>query len=303
MFTNLLVPLDGSRLAETILPAAKSLAHHEHAGVTLLHVVEPAPPPTIHGETHLMNADDAKAYLERLAADFRAEGIDVTWHVDVVERGNVSKTIFAHTEELDADLVMLTTHGQNGWRGRVFGSIAQQVVQSGRVPVFMLRPEWTPAAFDPRQILVPLDGSRVHEPALYLAADLARDYNAQLHLVMIVPTLGTLSPERAATGSLLPRSTKAILELSQGGAVEYLQSKVDELKARGLNASAEVERGATANKILEVASRTGAELIVMATHGRSGLSAFWEGSVTPHILEQAHAPVLLLRVFGPEPVH
>ncbi len=278
------------------------MAQHLSSRVTLLHVVEPGGPTTIHGEAHLPDAAAAQIYLERLAREFREQGVQADWHVDVVERGNVAKTVFAHTGELQADLVMLTTHGENGWRGVVFGSIAQQVVQSGQVPVFMLRPEWTPAAFDPKLILVPLDGSEVHEPGLHLAADLAGYYRTRLHLVLVVPTMSTLSAERAATGALLPSSTKAILDLAQSGAVEYLQAKVGELKAHGLDASAEVERGAPDVKIIEVASRMDAGLIVMGTHGRAGLAAFWEGSVTPKVMAQAHAPVLLLRVLGPEPM-
>ncbi len=302
MFKNLLVPLDGSSLAEAILPAAKSFGRHLSARVTLLHVVEPSAPATIHGDTHLMNAPDAQAYLERIAGQFREAGVKVDWHVDVVERGNVAKTIFAHTAELNADLVMLTSHGESGLRGIVFGSIAQQVLQSGRVPVFMIRPENARPDFAPKMILTPLDSSELYEPALYLAAELAHYYGAALHLVVVVPTMSTLSPTRAATGVLLPSSTKAMLDLAQNGAVEYLQKKIDELRGRELKVSAEVERGATAAKILEAAQRAGVDLFVMATHGRAGLDAFWEGSVAPKILSHAKAPVLLLRVEGPEPI-
>ncbi len=302
MFKNILIPLDGSSLAEAVLPSARSLALHLGSRLTLLHVVEPGGPTTVHGEAHLPDARAAEAYLARLVEQFRREGIEADWHVDVVERGNVAKTIFAHTRELHADLVMLATHGESGLRGIVFGSIAQQVVQSGDVPVFMLRPEWTPAEFDPTVILVPLDGSEVHEPGLYLAAELARYYEAKLHLVVVVPTISTLSAERAATGVLLPTSTKAMLDLAQNGAVEYLEGKVHELRARGLTVTAEVGRGAPAAEVIQIASRSDAGLLVMGTHGRAGLSAFWEGSVTPQVMAQVHAPVLLLRVFGPEPV-
>ena len=175
----------------------------------------------------------------------------------------------------------LTSHGASGLRGIVFGNIAADVLQSGKVPVFMVRSESAPAEFDPKKILVPLDSSALYEPALELAADLAGRYGAALHLVVVVPTMTTLSPERAATGVLLPSSTKAILDLAQDGAVEYLQKKVLEYKKRGLTITAEVERGDTAPKILEVAGRIPVDLLVMATHGRAGLDAFWQGSVTP----------------------
>lgn len=296
MFKNLLVPLDGSSLAEGILPVAKSLSQKLNARVTLLHVIEPDAPATIHGDTHLHGATDAQAYLENRALQFREAGVAIDWHVDVVARGDVAKTIFAHTAELDADLVLLTTHGEGGLRGMVFGNIAQQVIQSGQVPVLVLRPEIARAEFAPVRILVPLDGGTTHESSLYLAAELARYYDAILQLIVVVPTLSTLSPERAATGVLLPSSTKAILELAENGAVEYLQKKMDELKTRGLSVQAVMARGDPSAQILEAAQRNAADLLVMATHGRAGLAAFWQGSVTPQVLRAAKVPVLLLRV-------
>jgi nucleotide-binding universal stress UspA family protein len=302
MFKHLLVPLDGSSLAEAILPAAQSLGKHLVARVTLLHVVEPSPPATIHGDRHLADPAEAKSYLTRIAQQFEEAGVRVDWHVDVAERGDVAKTIFTHTGELNADLVMLTSHGASGLREIVFGSIAQQVLQSGRVPVFMQRPESARAEFALAKILVPLDSSALYEPALDLAAELAARYGAALHLVVVVPTTSTLSLERAATGILLPSSTKAILDLAQDGAVEYLQKKAVEYTARGVSISAEVERGDAATKILEDSQRNPIDLLVMATHGRAGLDAFWQGSVTPKVLGRAKAPVLLLRVEGPEPL-
>ena len=149
MFKHLLVPLDGSSLAEVILPAARSLGSRLPARVTLLHVVEPSAPATIHGYKHLGTAAEAQDYLKRIARQFEHTGAVVDWHVDVVERGDVAKTIFAHCGELDADLVMLTSHGASGLREIMFGSIAQQVLQSGRIPVFILRPDTAPPSSHP----------------------------------------------------------------------------------------------------------------------------------------------------------
>jgi nucleotide-binding universal stress UspA family protein len=301
MFKNILVPLDGSSLAEAILPAARSLGEHLGARVTLLHAVEPSAPATIHGERHLAGAEEAREYLKKIGRQFEEANVPVDWHVDLVEHGDVAKTIFAHCGELNADMVALTSHGASGVRGIVFGSIAQQVVQSGKVPVLMVRSESAGPRFSPNKILVPLDSSELYEPALELAAQLAAPYAAAVHVVVVVPTMTTLSLERAATGVLLPSSTKAILDLARDGAVEYLQKKVREYEGRGLNIAGEVERGDTVSKILEVAERLQVDLLVMATHGRAGLDAFWQGSVTPKVLSHAKQPVLMLRVEGPEP--
>lgn len=302
MFKHLLVPLDGSSLAEAILPAALSLGVCLPARVTLLHVVEPSPPATIHGDTHLMNAADAEKYLARVAEKFRAAEVVVDTHVDVVTRGDVAKAIFAEGAELGADLILLTSHGKSGLREILFGGIAQQVLQSGVIPVLMVRPDPARVGFTLARILVPLDSSALYEPALAVAAELARVYRAALHLVVVVPTFQTLSPERAATGVLLPSSTRALLDLAESGAVEYLERKLAALRAQNVEASAEVARGNSADKIVQVAARAAADLLVMATHGRAGLDAFWSGSVAPKVLSRARAPVLLLRVTGAEPV-
>ncbi len=302
MFKHFLVPLDGSSLAEAILPVAKSLGKNLRARVTLLHIVEPAAPATVHGDTHLMNASDAEDYLARIAREFKDAGVAVDAHVDANAGGDVAKAIFAHGAELAADLILLTSHGRGGLRDIFFGGIAQQVLQSEKIPVLILRSETARPAFSPEKILVPLDSSTLYEPALTLASELAQVYRAALHLIVVVPTLQTLSPERAATGVLLPSSTKAILDLAQEGAVKYLQNRVEALKAAGVNASAEVERGEIAEKILDAAERASADLLVMATHGRAGLDAFWSGSVAPKVLRRARVPVLLLRVEGQEPL-
>jgi nucleotide-binding universal stress UspA family protein len=303
MFKHLLVPLDGSRLAETILPVVKTFALAFNAPVTLLHVVEPTPPSTVHGEPHLMSATDAQAYLDRIAAELRAAGINANTHVDVVV-GDVAKAIFAHGGELNADLILLTSHGHTGLRQVVYGSIAQQVLQSGEIPVLLVKALEAPTAatYTCRTILVPLDSSPLYESALDTAGELARALHAALQLVVVVPTVRTLSPERAATSVLLPTSTRAMLDLAENGAKEYVEQKLEQMKASGLHVKAQVLRGDIPTQIVAAEQQSEADLIVMATHGRTGLDAFWSGSIAPKVLSRVHAPMLLLHVAGPEPV-
>ncbi|MBI3913488.1 MAG: universal stress protein [Chloroflexi bacterium] len=304
MFKHFLVPLDGSKLAEAILPIAQSLAARLSARVTLLHVVEAAAPATIHGDAHLLSASEAETYLARITRQFRDAGIGTDVHIDRVEGRNAAKAIFAHVPEFGADVVLLTSHGRGALREKVFGSIALQVLQSENVPVLMVRSEISGAAVEFRlnNILVPLDSSPLYEPALDVATGLAQIFNASLHLLVVVPTANSLTPERAATAMLLPSSTRAILDLAENGAAEYLQAKSEKLKVKSVNASARVERGDVVGKIVEAAERAPSDLIVMATHGRAGLDAFWSGSIAPKVLSRVRAPVLLLRVKGEEPL-
>lgn len=304
MFKHFLVPLDGSHLAETILPVVEALARALDAQTTLLHVVEPGAPANVHGDTHLMNAADARAYLEQVGANLTRAGIRVDQHVDVAVRGDVVKAIFTHGGELNADLIVLTNHGHSGLRQALFGSIAQQVLQSGAIPVLLVKAleASPPLVYSCKTILVPLDGSPLYERALDVAAKLSQATGAALRLVVVVPTIGTLSPERSATGILLPSSTRAMLDLAENGANEYLYAKLSALQQAGVTASAEVMRGDIRAQIVAAEQQVAADLIVMATHGRAGFDAFWSGSIAPQVLGRVHAPTLLLRVSGPEPV-
>ncbi len=301
MFKRLLVPLDGSRLAESVLPAAQSLAECFHATMVVFHAVEQDAPATIHGDRHLMNAEEAQTYLSDVAARLARPNLMVETNVHAVTEVDVARSIIEHITELSADLIVLAEHGSSGLRDMLVGNIAQQVVQGATTPVLFVRPRMEGApAFTCRKILIPLDSTPIHEPALPVAVDIARACGAALHLMTVVPTPSTLSAERAGAGMLLPATMTAVLDLAQRGAVEYLQNTAARLRADGIDATATVVRGDTAQAILTVAESANADLIVLATHGRANFDAFWSGSVTPKVLSKSEVPVLLVRVRGEE---
>ncbi len=302
MFKRLLIPLDGSPLAEAVLPPALFVAECFHATIVLFHAIEEAPPATVHGQRHLMEATEARAYLAQVAARVARPGLAIEQDVHPAREADVARSIIEHVAELNADLVFLCAHGHGGWRDVLIGSIAQQVIQRGATPVFFVRPreDGTEQAYECHKILVPLDSTPIHEPALPIASEIADKCGAALHLVTAVPTAGTLSGERAATGMLLPTTMTAVLDLAQRGAVEYLQEQSAHLLAEGVATTAMVSRGEPAPAILSEAERVHADLIVMATHGRRSFDAFWSGSVTPKVLSKSGVPVLLVRVSGEE---
>jgi nucleotide-binding universal stress UspA family protein len=296
VFRHLLVPLDGSGLAEAVLPATAALAERLGASVTLLHIMERDAPATVHGERHLTDEREAGRYLEDVERRLALRDRPVARHVHQAREGNVALAIVWHAEELQADLVVLSTHGRGGLRNLVVGTIAQRVLQRGGTPILLVHPAGgTPPPFTCRTILVPLDGTAAHEPALDAAEDLARAFQARLHLVIVVPTSGTLSGGTAAVGTMMPLATDALLDLATEGAAEYMRRQAARLRAGGLEASAEVRRGEIAPNLLEATERAGADLIIMASHGHAGLTAFWEGSVTAKVLARFGRPVLLVR--------
>ncbi len=294
MFKNLLVPLDGSSLAEAVLPDAFAMADRLQARLTLLHIVETHAPTTIHGEHHLGSTQEAEAYLRVLSQRWPASSERVAWHVHGEQEHGVAKMIVDQAAELSADLIVLSTHGRSGLRDKLLGSIAQQVVHEGRVPVLLIRPqqEAAPCPHVIQNILLPLDGESVHETAVPVALDIARAYGATIHLLSVVPTMETLSGQESVPGVVLPNAMRAVLDFAEQGGAEYLQRVRSSIKVAS---TAEVARGDPAKSIVSVAQKVHADLIVMATHGRMGLGAFWSASVAPRVLNEFMGPLLLLR--------
>jgi nucleotide-binding universal stress UspA family protein len=140
MFKKILVPLDGSHLAEAALPAALSLSEKLNAQITLLHVIEQNAPEVVHNEPHLSRPEQADAYLENLAERSFPAKIKAKWHVHNTEVKNVTDSIVEHTDEFKPDLVIMCAHGRSGIRDMLFGRIAQQVVAKGSTPVLLLQP-------------------------------------------------------------------------------------------------------------------------------------------------------------------
>src|SRR5947209_2478457 len=140
---RILVPLDGSGLAESVLPLASRLAGCAGATLVLLHIIEQHPPQTRHGEPHLRTAEQAESYLEKIEEQYRdTAGIEL--HVHGTEENNVAHSIATHVDELKADMVALCTHGRSDIRRLMWGSIAQLVLRRVKVPVLIVRPQNPP---------------------------------------------------------------------------------------------------------------------------------------------------------------
>lgn len=299
---RVLVPLDGSHLAEGALPIAARLAEACGASITLLHVIEKDAPSSIHGEPHLAKGAEAGAYLGRLARQLAEAGGTVDYHVHEDPVGDVARSIAAHADEQHADLVVVSTHGAGNLRRGLWGSIAQQVLQLCRRPVLLVRTERAPPVptpFEPATIMVPLDGTVAAEGALPLAGTLARALHAQLRLVIVVPTLETVAGEHQPKAAFLPRSTRMLLDAQEQQAATYLEELSASLESSGVPTAAEVRRGAPVRELAADAAEHGDGLVVAATHGRAGLQAIWSTSVATRLLKRTNAPILLVPIVEP----
>jgi nucleotide-binding universal stress UspA family protein len=299
MFQHLLVPLDGSEMAEAVLPAAVDLARKQGARLTLLHVLEHNAPGEVHGQRHITNQREGLHYLDETAARL-PPGLQVTTHVHPNHEHNIPRSIVEHAAELGVDLILLCTHGRSNLRRWLFGSIAQKVLALGSTPVLIIYPSEIPQGqgFGCRRILTPLDGDPEHEAGLHVAIDLARSCSAALHLLVVVPTRETLSGEGSASALLLPTATTALLDMSQQAAAGYLQRQAAVAAAGGVTVTSEVGRGEPAGTIAQAAQSSHADLIVMATHGKTHSDAFWSGSVSPRVSSKSRRPLLLVPVSG-----
>jgi len=293
MFRRILVPLDGSKLSEASLPPARYLSEHLQSAIVLLHVVEKNPPQEVHKEPHLKDADQAAAYLRSLAESRFAPSTEVSTHVHAEPAEDVAQSIVDHsTREIGVDLIVTCTHGETGALRLLFGSIAQKVAAESRLPLLLIKP--SSPTFKLERILLPLDPDSEHDMSLPVGEYLAARCGATLRLLSVVPTPATLAGEQAAAGNLMPATTQAFLDIKAENALEDLRTHERLLRDRGVSAEAVVVRGEPVAQILREAEARRVDLIVLSTHGRAGVRAFWARSVAPRVTERSTAPILLL---------
>ncbi len=297
MFKHILVPLDGSKLAEAALPAASFFGRCFGAQVSLVHLIEKGHPQTVHEQPHLHDEKEAAAYLAATAAAF-PPGTHVDCHVHGEEVSHVAKGIVEHSiTELHSDLVIMCTHGGGGTRRFVSGSISQQVIALGTVPVLAVHAGGAhPAEFTCGKILVPIGGQRDHGDVLGTARQFALCCGATLRLISVVPTFDSIPGKWFQVGRLLPGTTGEMLDIEADEMSGFLEDQADSLRAADVGAECKVLRGDPGRLIALDAEESGCSIIVMATHGKSGMSALWAGSVAPRVFAESKKPILLLPV-------
>ncbi len=298
MFKDILVPLDGSHLAEAALSPAAWLSKQLNAKVMLIHVIEKNPPQAIHGEHHICNEDEACAYLTQIGKTRFDPKVKVEYHVHTEEVRNVPLSINSHASEFGSDLIVMCAHGQGGLRDLILGSIAQQVISAGKTPVLLIKPEGKlDGEAEPFQkFLVGLDNLPEHETSLQVAGEFALAIGAQLHLVNVVQTVETLKGGQAAASMLLPSTAAVMLDLTVSAAQDYLEGRAEIWRKRGLNVSTKVRRGDISHELVFEAQESHCDLMVIGTHGKAGIGAFWSGSVAPKLVGKTDLPILFVPV-------
>lgn len=298
MFKHILVPLDGSGLAESALPAAVALATALDARVTLIHIIEAEASSSIHGERHLTDTAEAQVYLKETGRRAFPSGFGFDCHVHTAAMKDVARGIVLHEGELAPDLVVMCTHGRSGLRRMLFGRIAQQVAASGTIPVLLIQPRETARnqPFTCQRILAPTDGSQRHTKGLDMAAGLARALTARLELLTVIPTIGKLTGRQGTTSRFAPGTTQAMLELETVQLQDALADQAAQFVSLGIPTGTRVARGDPAATIADVADALDADIIAIGTHGKIGAEAFWTQSVGARLLARTLRPVMLVPV-------
>jgi nucleotide-binding universal stress UspA family protein len=303
-FRTILVPLDGSLLAEQALPLARRIA--ERAGSKLrLALVHQIPLPPLDGSgaklftsIELASRKAERSYLRALQARLRDQGVRLASAVSLT--GAVGPALAQYVQDLGIDLVVMATHGRGGIRRAWLGSIADYMVRHLQVPILLVRPSEQGAAPEPTrgadQILVPLDGSPLAEEALEPAAELARAWGAELTLLQVVYPVVFMSDEMLGFTAPYDEDLTARLRTQ---AEDHIRGQAERLRGQGLRATGVAVIGwSAADSILQAARPDRVAAIAIATHGRGGIQRLALGSVADKLVRAAEVPVLVHRPAG-----
>lgn len=295
MYKRLLIPLDGSKLAESILPVAVCLAKSLKAAISLIHIIEKNAPQEVHGEEHLHDVPRAEAYLKGVTESWFSDVAELDTHVHSEEVADVAKSILQHVDESHSDLTLMCTHGRSGPRQFLYGSIAQQVAAAS-VPVLFVRAveDFSKSESTLRRMLAALDGDPEHEQGLVAATELAQVCESSIHLLTVVPNISGVSGGWTQSVRLQPSTTDRMLGMEVEEAQAYLNHHQRKLEANSITSTSDVRRGDPADEIVEESALMQADLVVLGTHGTVGVEAFWSGSVAAKVARKTIAPVLLV---------
>ncbi|MSP78598.1 MAG: universal stress protein [Dehalococcoidia bacterium] len=299
MYKRILVPLDGSAVAEEILSAVTFLANGLHARVQILSVIEEDVVAAIQNplqgrfleQTQSTATGVAEAYGKRVAAKLGlpAGQVDVT-----VKVSSVPETILREAERAPDTLLAMSTHGRSGLQRFVLGSVADKLLHATKAPLLLYRPsEKAPAkaASLMTTVIVPLDGSALAEKVLPDVVSLAQT----LSLKVLLTRVTSLMTEYYAGEGFYAVPQSIVTDLEQE-AIAYLNAKAADLKKMGCkDVAVQHMQGSAAAQVIDLAHATPDSFVAISTHGRSGIGRWVLGSVADRVIQQAGCPVLVIR--------
>lgn len=297
---SILVPIDFSELSQNALVYAATIAKMLGAKLTLLHVVEPMTMPDFpYSSPFLMEEGQVLTNAkQRLTWYVKTQGIDAGLVAkNLVTRGRSSREITDCARTLKSDLIIISTHGYSGIKHVLLGSTAEHVVRHAPCAVLVLRHQkgasrrrQKKAGLTLRKILAPLDFSEYSLSALNYAVAYAHRFHAELTLLSAVhPTFYfTSADDEAVMYAELMADIRRDTE-------ERMCKLLKKPQFRGLKVHSVIRTGDPRSEIVDAATRKGADLIILSTHGRTGLKHVLLGSVAEYVVRHAPCAVLVVR--------
>jgi nucleotide-binding universal stress UspA family protein len=286
---RILLATDFSDTARRARDHALHLARRSDAALHVLHVAEVS---DIFYET---DEDLQERLQDRMDAVFAEADVSDLRITRTIERGEVAaEGILDYAEEHAVDLIVLGTHGRRGLRRMMMGSVATEVVRHAACPVLTVREHDRPFPDEAVDgILVPLDLSDYSRDALPYAKDLAAQYDGtRLHLLHVFEDLD-LPPIYGDVHNPLLGTFPEIRDKVEA----QMQQWLDETGGPDVPVTLQVESGPSVGTILDYVETHGIDLVVLTTHGRSGLERFLLGSVAERVMQRAPCPVYLIPSF------
>jgi nucleotide-binding universal stress UspA family protein len=283
MYKRILVPLDGSKLSESVLPYARFVANRLQLPIDLLHVND--------AENGMGSYAKGTDYLTQVAAGLSNSVVDC-----FIEDGKAAEVIVDRASRDPGILITMATHGRSGAQRWLLGSVAQKVLQATSSPLLLIRSKKETRSSDEariRSVIVPLDGSHLAESIFPHVLYLAKHLNLEVVLIRsyIVPTTGYF----VGTG-VLPPAIGELANKIKKETTEYLQARMEQLQAEGIDrVTCLALEGGGAEEIIDLAQKTSDNIVAMSTHGRSGMGRWVLGSVTDRVVCYCGDPVLVIR--------
>jgi nucleotide-binding universal stress UspA family protein len=300
MISAVLVPLDGSPVAEQAIPYAQALLPDGGEGV-LLRVIPEVDPLlgelvwTLEASSESAESTAARAELDRVKS--RITQTSIQWTTDVVN-GDPAEEILKAITRQRIGMVAMTTHGRGALGRATFGSVADRVSRQSPVPVLLVRahPDGQPVTTaEIRRLIVPLDGSALAEASLPLVVEVAKQLRVPVHLVQALNLAAVLTPLVDGGGLLVspsPEVYEQMTETVERDARDYLTAVAVRLEDEGVSVTWDVLEGSPFFAIAE-AAKSG-DLLVTTSHGRGGVLRWLLGSVAEKLVRDAPVPVLLV---------
>jgi nucleotide-binding universal stress UspA family protein len=293
MFEKILLPMDGSVLAEQAIPYVRDLASQLNAEIHLVHVC-----PVVHQNLTHMH----KIYLDQIETNLRKSMKEV-WGLksepaikSEILNGEPAPAIIEYIKQNSINLVAVTTCGASGLRVWAMGSVADKVVRDAGIPTLLIRVKDSPPSGKGfiKRILLPVDSSDASKIAVPYGAELAKKLGASLTVFSMAQTVYAQNLDGMGVGvgvnwDAVDAATKKYVD-------EYLQVIEADLKTKGLTVDHITVLGIDAStEILELEKKIPADIVVMATRGRSGISRWAFGSTAERVLRDGELPLLLIR--------